>query len=67
LDELLDGKFLGAGVLLEREVSEDGSQGCAGQRVREGSQEIGTQRLTPVREGNPDQTKQPALVALGPG
>jgi hypothetical protein len=66
LDELLDGKFLGAGVLFESEVSEDVSQGCSGQRVWEGRQEIGTQRLTPVREGSPDQTQQPALVILGP-
>jgi hypothetical protein len=41
LDELVHGQFLGTGVLSESKVSEDGCQGCSGQRPRKGGQEIG--------------------------
>ncbi len=67
LDELVHVEFLGSGVLIERQVSEDISQYRPGQRCRKGSQEIGTQGLTAMCKGALDQAKQPTLVARRPG
>ena len=67
VDELMHVKFLGSGVLIERQGSEDIRQYRPGQRCRKGSQEIGTQGLTAMCKGALDQAKQPTLVARRPG
>jgi hypothetical protein len=67
LDELGHRKLLGAGLFIESEVSKDAGQCRSGQCLRKGSQEIGTQRLAPMREGRLDKAKQPTYIARWPG
>ena len=67
LDKLTHVEFLGADVLAQTEIGEDIGQCRPGESCRERREEVDTQSFPPMCERTLDDTKEPGLIARGPG